>query len=333
MRKMGSVPILDETHDPDLKSWVESANAPGCDFPVQNLPFGIFRCKNSKEARRAGVAIGDQIFDLAALGVKSGPTLNGLAAMGRPAWKKLRKEISKALVKGKKSFEKHLVPMKRAELFLPVTVGDYTDFYTSVFHATNVGRLFRPDNPLLPNYKWLPIGPFLAKSFGTTISPWVVTLEGLAPFRCPAFARPAGDPQPLPYLFDEADSRAGGFSIEVEMYLRTPRSPAPVRLSHGNYNSSYWTPAQLIAHHSSNGCNLQPGDLVGSGTISGPTPDSAGSLLELTQGGKAPLELPSGEARTFIEDGDEVIERARCAREGYAMIGFGEAAGKVVASK
>jgi len=182
-------------------------------------------------------------------------------------------------------------------------------------------------------WEYQPLGPFLAKSFGTTISPWVVTLEGLAPFRCPAFARAAGDPQPLPYLFDEADSRAGGFSIEVEMYLRTPKSPAPVRLSHGNYNSSYWTPAQLIAHHSSNGCNLQPGDLVGSGTISGPAPDSAGSLLELTQGGKAALELPSGEARTFIEDGDEVIERARCAREGHATIGFGEAAGRVLAAR
>src|SRR6267142_2236149 len=343
MRKMGSVPVfLDETHDPDLRSWVESANAPICDFPIQNLPFGIFRRKNSKEKRRAGVAIGDQIFDLAALGVKSGPTLNGIAAMGRPAWKRLRKEISTALVKEKRRFEKHLVPMRRAELFLPVTVGDYTDFYTSVFHATNVGRLFRPDNPLLPNYKWLPIGyhgrassvivsgtpvirpcgqtkspdqanpsfgpskplgkriplqealdhvfgvvllndwsardiqaweyqplgPFLAKSFGTTISPWVVTLEALAPYRCPAFARPAGDPQPLPYLFDEADSRAGGFSIEVEMYLRSARMRAskrpPMRLSRGNYNTSYWTPAQLIAHHSSNGCNLQPGDLVGS---------------------------------------------------------------------
>src|SRR5229473_739264 len=280
MRKMGSVPFfLDETHDPALKSWVESANAPGCDFPIQNLPFGIFRRKNSREKRRAGVAIGDQIFDLAALGVKIGPTLNGLAAMGRPAWKRLRKEISKALAKPNKRFKKHLVPMKRAELFLPVAVGDYTDFYSSVFHATNVGRLFRPDNPLLPNYKWLPIGyhgrassvvvsgtpvirpsgqtkspdqaspsfgpskrldyeaelafvvgpgnplgkriplqkaldhifgvvllndwsardiqaweyqplgPFLAKSFGTTISPWVVTLEALAPFRAQAASR------------------------------------------------------------------------------------------------------------------------------------------------
>ncbi len=422
------VPIsLDETYDPDLQSWVESANEPGCDFPIQNLPFGIFRRKNSMESRRAGVAIGDQIFDLAALGVKSGPALNALAAMGRPAWKALRKEISKALTQPGKRFEKHLVPMKRAELFLPVAVGDYTDFYSSVFHATNVGRMFRPDNPLLPNYKWLPIGyhgrassvvvsgtpvmrptgqtkspdqespsfgpskrldyeaelafvvgpgnalgkpiplkkaldhifgvvllndwsardiqaweyqplgPFLAKSFCTTISPWVVTLEALAPFRCPAFARPAGDPQPLPYLFDEADSRAGGLSIEVEMYLRSARMRAskrpPMRLSRGNYNSSYWTPAQLIAHHSSNGCNLQPGDLVGSGTLSGPTPDSVGSLLELTQGGKASLELPSGEARTFIEDGDEVIERARCAREGHATIGFGEAAGRVLPAR
>src|SRR5436190_6332844 len=279
MRKMGSVPVfLDETHDPDLKSWVESANAPGCDFPIQNLPFGIFRRKNSKEERRAGVAIGDQIFDLAALGVKSGPTLNGLAAMGRPAWKKLRREISKALSRPSKLFQKHLVPMKRAELFLPMAVGDYTDFYTSVFHATNVGRMFRPDNPLLPNYKWMPIGyhgrassivvsgtpvrrplgqtrdnpdqppgfgptrrldyeleigafisignalgapipidnaerhlfglclvndwsardiqtweyqplgPFLAKSFATTISPWVVSIEALEPFRSPPCA-------------------------------------------------------------------------------------------------------------------------------------------------
>jgi fumarylacetoacetase len=186
-------------------------------------------------------------------------------------------------------------------------------------------------------WEYQPLGPFLAKNFGTTISPWVVTLEALAPFRAPAFKRPEGDPAPLPYLFDEADSREGGFSIEVEMYLRSARMRAskrpPMRLSRGNYNTSYWTPAQLIAHHSSNGCNLQPGDLVGSGTISGPTPDSVGSLLELTQGGKASLELPSGEARTFIEDGDEVIEHARCARDGYAAIGFGEAAGRVLPAR
>src|SRR2546427_6919248 len=382
MRKMGSVPILDETHDPDLKSWVESANAPGCDFPIQNLPFGIFRRRNSKEERRAGVAIGDQIFDLAALGVKSGPTLNGLAAMGRPVWKRLRKEISSAWVKGRKRFENHLVPMKRAELFLPVTVGDYTDFYTSVFHATNVGRLFRPDNPLLPNYKWVPIGyhgrastvvvsgtpvvrpsgqikppdaaapvfspskrldyecelgfvvgpsnrlgrpvsikdaldhvfgvvllndwsardiqaweyqplgPFLAKSFATTISPWVVTLEALAPFRVPAFARNAEDPKPLPYLFDEADQREGGFAINVEMHLRSAKmreqKAAPARMSRGNFRDSYWTLAQIVAHQTSNGCKLQPGDILGSGTISGTTGDSLGSMMELTLGGQDP---------------------------------------------
>src|ERR1700704_5126370 len=343
MRKMGSVPVfLDETHDPDLRSWVEAANAPGCDFPIQNLPFGIFRRKNSKEERRAGVAIGDQIFDLAALGVKSGPALNGIAAMGRPLWKKLRREISKALTKPSKRFEKHLVPMKRAELFLPVMVGDYTDFYTSVFHATNVGRLFRPDNPLLPNYKWLPIGyhgrassvvvsgapvtrpngqmkapeepkpvfgpsgrldyevelgfvigpgnalgkplrideaekhifgvvllndwsardlqaweyqplgPFLAKSFATTISPWIVTLEALEPFRCPAFARAPDDPRPLPYLYSEKNLEQGGIDIRLEMHLRTQRmrdeKTAPLRLSRSSFQDAYWTIAQMVTH-------------------------------------------------------------------------------------
>ena len=423
MRKMGSVPILDETHDPDLKSWVESANAPGCDFPIQNLPFGIFRRKNSKESRRAGVAIGDQILDLAALGVKSGPTLNGLAAMGRPVWKRLRKQISRALAKDKRRFEKHLVPMKRAELFLPVAVGDYTDFYTSVFHATNVGRLFRPDNPLLPNYKWLPIGyhgrassvvvsgtpvirpcgqtkfpdqaspsfgpskrldyetelgfvigpgnalgkpigiddaekhvfgvlllndwsardiqaweyqplgPFLAKSFATTISPWIVTLEALEPFRCPAFARAPDDPRPLPYLYSEKNLEQGGIDIRLEMHLRTQRmrdgKTAPHRLSRSSFQDAYWTIAQMVTHHASNGCNLQPGDLLGSGTISGTAPGSQGSMMELTQGGKSPLQLPGGETRGFLADGDEVIQRARCERGGAAPIGFGEAAGLV----
>src|SRR3989442_11299032 len=296
---------LDETHDPGLKSWVDSANAPGSDFPIQNLPFGIFRNRKSRsEAPRGGVAIGDQILDLAALGIKTGPTLNALAGQGRPVWRNLRKELSKLLSaknKSQKRLEKYLVPMKEAELLLPVEIGDYSDFYTGIHHAMNIGSMLRPDNPLLPNYKWVPIGyhgrassivvagtpvirpngqlkpadastpvfsaskrldyeaelgfvvgsasrlgkpvsiqdslehvfgvvllndwsardiqvweyqplgPFLAKSFATTISPWVVTLEALAPFRCPAFARPAGDPQPLPYLFDEADSRAGGF--------------------------------------------------------------------------------------------------------------------------
>ena len=413
---------LDETHDPALKSWVESANAPGCEFPIQNLPFGIFKRKNSKETPRGGVAIGDQILDLAALDIKTGPTLNGLAAMGRPAWRKLRKELSQFLssTKNNKRASKHLMPMNKAQLFLPVAVGDYSDFYTGIHHATNIGRLLRPDNPLLPNYKWVPIGyhgrassivvsgtpvkrpsgqtkapdaqapifgpskrldyevelafvvgpgnplgrpvpiknslehvfgvcllndwsardiqaweyqplgPFLAKSFATTISPWVVTMEALAPYRCPAFLRAPDDPRPLPYLFDENDSREGGYAIEIEMYLRTPKTPAPVRLSRASFRDSYWTLAQIVAHQTSNGCNLVPGDLIGSGTISGTTPDSLGSMMELTQGGKSPVQLPSGEFRNFIEDGDEVIQRGRCAREGHATIGFGEAAGRVL---
>ncbi|HEX6156809.1 MAG TPA: fumarylacetoacetase [Burkholderiales bacterium] len=411
----------DATHDPGLKSWVESANEPGCDFPIQNLPFGIFKRKGAKESPRGGVAIGDQILDLAALGIKTGPTLNGLAAMGRGEWKRLRRALSQGLSVKKRNarFARHLLPMKQAELFLPMAIGDYTDFFTGIHHATNMGRMLRPDNPLLPNYKWVPIGyhgrsssivvsgarvprpsgqtkaadqpapafgasrrldyeaelgfvvgpgnalgkpialaealnhvfgvvllndwsardvqaweyqplgPFLAKSFATTISPWVVTREALEPYRCPAFARPEGDPKPLPYLWDEADQREGGFSIEVEMHLRSEKMKAPVRLSRASFCDSYWTPAQLVAHHTSNGCNLRPGDLLGSGTLSGATPDSFGSLMELTQAGKHPISLPGGETRTFLEDGDEVIQRGRCTREGFATIGFGEARGTI----
>ena len=416
---------MDHTHDPDLKSWVESANAPGCDFPIQNLPFGIFRRKRSREKPRGGVAIGDQILDLAALGLKTGPTLNGLAAMGRPAWRKLRREISKGL-SGKSSYKRlsrHLTPMRSAELFLPVAVGDYSDFFAGIHHATNTGRMFRPDNPLLPNYKWVPIGyhgrassivvsgtpvtrpsgqlkpadapapffhptkrldyeaelgfvigpgnalgqrievakasnhvfgvvllndwsardiqaweyvplgPFLAKSFATTISPWVVTLEALEPFRCPAFPRAAEDPKPLPYLLDEDDQLRGGYGISIEMHLKTPKLRAPHRLSRGTFRDSYWTLAQIVAHQSSNGCNLQPGDILGSGTLSGPTPDAFGSLLELSSGGKTPLTLPSGETRSFLEDGDEVIERGYCdSPNGARRIGFGEARGAIKAA-
>jgi fumarylacetoacetase len=414
---------LDDTHDPAAASWVESAQEPGCDFPIQNLPFGIFKRKGHKEPARGGVAIGDQILDLAALGVRTGPTLNGLAAMGRRSARKLRRELSRALsVKSrhKKRLQKHLVPMKQAELFLPVAVGDYSDFFTGIHHATNMGRMLRPDNPLLPNYKWIPIGyhgrgssivvsgtdvrrprgqlkppeapapvyapskrvdyevelgfiagsgnrlgrpipvrdaldhvfgavllndwsardlqaweyqplgPFLAKSFATTISAWIVTMDALEPYRCAAFARGAEDPQPLPYLLDEQDQREGGFAIELEMHLRTPKMKAPVRLSRGNFRDSYWTLAQLVAHQSSNGCNLQPGDLLGSGTISGTSADSLGSLMELSLAGKHPLQLASGETRSFLEDGDEAIERGRCAREGHAGIGFGAAAGRIL---
>jgi fumarylacetoacetase len=416
---------IDETHDPAAESWVESANAPGSDFPLQNLPFGIFRSrKNRGEAPRGGVAIGEQILDLAALGIKTGPTLNALAGQGRPVWRNLRKALWKALSKKNKAYkrlEQYLVPMKDAEMQLPVSVGDYSDFYTGIHHATNVGRLLRPDNPLLPNYKWVPIGyhgrassivlsgtpvvrpkgqlksgdapvfapterldyeaelgfvvgsgnrlgrpiaigdalehifgvvllndwsardiqaweyqplgPFLAKSFATTISPWIVTLEALAPFRCPAFARPESDPRPLPYLLDEADQRSGGFAIDVEMHLRTARMrqdrlPAQ-RLSRASFRDSYWTLAQIVTHQTSNGCNLQPGDILGSGTISGTAPDSLGSMMELTQGAKNPIALPAGERRGFLQDGDEVIERGRCEASGYRSIGFGEAAARV----
>ena len=402
----------DETHDAALESWVESANEPGCDFPIHNLPFGVFKKKGAKESPRGGVAIGDQILDLAALDIKTGSTLNGIAAMGRPAWKKLRAHLSRGLSKKKrdKRFARHLLPMKQAQLFVPVHSADYTDFFTGIHHATNMGRMLRPDNPLLPNYKWLPIGyhgrassivvsgtpvvrphgqlkaadaatpafgpsrrldyeaelgfvigpgnrlgqrievknaldhvfgvlllndwsardiqaweyqplgPFLAKSFATTISPWIVTLEALAPLRCPAYPRAADDPKPLPYLWDENDQREGGFAIEIEMHLRSAKMRDPVRLSKGNFRDSYWTIAQMVAHHTSNGCNLRPGDLLGSGTISGATPESCGSMMELTQAGKNPITLPSGETRSFLEDGDEVIEKAPW---------FGEAVGTI----
>jgi fumarylacetoacetase len=415
MRKMGSVP--------NLRSWVDSANDPATDFPIQNLPFGVFRRKGSREQPRGGVAIGDQILDLAALGLKTGPNLNGIAAAGRREWRALRRRISAVLSdpEKKKSFERHLVPQSKAELFLPVEVGDYSDFYAGIHHATAVGRIFRPDNPLLPNYHWVPIGyhgrassvvasgtpvtrpkgqtrapdapapafgpsrrldfelelgfvigpgnrlgkpvpiakaldhvfgvvllndwsardiqaweyqplgPFLAKSFATTISPWIVTMEALAPFRCAAFPRSADQPVPLPYLLDEADQRLGGYDIGMEMQLRTAKMRAaklPAQsLSRSNFRHAFWTVAQMVAHQTSNGCNLRPGDLLGSGTISGPAPDALGSLLEITQGGKTPIALPSGESRLFLEDGDEVILRGRCEREGFASIGFGEAAG------
>ena len=416
---------IDETHDPALESWVESANAADTDFPIQNLPFGIFRTRKSRgDAPHGGVAIGDQVLDLAGIGVKTGPTLNALLGQGRPIWRNLRKELSKALSKKNKNWkklEKFLVPMKDVEMQLPVSIGDYSDFYTGIHHATNIGKLLRPDNPLLPNYKWVPIGyhgrassivvsgtpicrpkgqiktgdqpvygpskrldyevelgfvvgtasrlgrpvsvadalehvfgvvllndwsardiqaweyqplgPFLAKSFATTISPWIVTLEALAPFRCPAFPRAAGDPKPLPYLLNEQDQRAGGFMIDVEMSLRSAKmkqDKAPAqRLSRGNFKDSYWTLAQIVAHQTSNGCNLQPGDILGSGTISGPEPDTLGSMMELSQGGKNPIPLANGEPRTYAEDGDEVIERGSASAKNHKRIGFGEASGTI----
>ncbi|TSE19878.1 fumarylacetoacetase [Tepidimonas alkaliphilus] len=434
------IPTLNETHDPALRCWVASAHEPGTDFPIQNLPFGVFRRAGTAEPWRGGVAIGDQIIDLAALhrahpfdgaaaealAAAAGPTLNALMALGPAHWSALRLALSRALRCGsalEATVAACLVPQAAAELTLPARIGDYTDFYTSIHHATNIGRLFRPDNPLLPNYKWVPIGyhgrsssvavspqafrrpcgqiklpdvaepvvapsrrldielelglfvgpgnalgepiplpqaeahlfgvvllndwsardiqaweyqplgPFLAKNFATTISPWVVTWEALAPFRAP-LERPAGDPAPLPYLDGEANRRAGAVAIELAVALRTARMRAqglPAQtIARTNYRHAYWTAAQLVAHHTVNGCNLQPGDLLGTGTLSGPAPEQAAALIELTEGGQRPLELPGGERRTFLEDGDEVTLSGWCEAPGAVRIGFGRCTGTVL---
>lgn len=429
---------LDETHDPGRRSWVESANAADTPFPIQNLPFGVFRQRGSNAPGRIGVAIGDAVLDVGAatrtsllpgtegcVAACAASNLNALMALGPAAWHALRLALSRLLRadgadvdRRRETIQPLLTPMDRVEMRLPAAIGDYTDFYASVHHATNVGRMLRPDNPLMPNYKWIPIGyhgrassirvsgtsvvrpngqrkppdaaepsfgpsrnldyetelgffvgtgnplgtpvpiaragqqlfgvcllndwsardvqgweyqplgPFLAKSFITTISPWVVTFEALAPFRVPAAARPAGDPKPLPYLTDAADQAAGGLDIAVEILMTSAQmrdaSIAPHRLALVNARELYWTPAQMAAHHSSNGCNLQPGDLLGSGTISSPEPTAVGSILELAQRGKAPVQLPTGESRVFLEDGDEIIMRGRCSTPGKVAIGLGE---------
>jgi fumarylacetoacetase len=452
--------VLNATHAPSLQSWVGSANRADADFPIQNLPFGVFRRRGGSgsgaggrgasagaasgrsdgERFRGGVAIGDQILDLGAPELRSlssgvvtdalvacdEPALNSFLALGPTAWSALRTFLSEVL----RADSPHatrlraaLVPQKDAEYTVPTRIGDYTDFYASIHHATSVGRLFRPDNPLLPNYKWVPIGyhgrassirvsgqqfqrpvgqilpkgtpcpfvaatrsldyelevgicigagnalgsrvpladaedhvfglcllndwsardiqaweyqplgPFLAKSFATTISPWIVTLEALAPFRAP-WTRPADDPQPLPYLEGAALRAAGAIDIQLEVWLETARMRAEglasERLSHSSFRDSYWSVGQLVTHHSINGCNLAPGDLLGSGTQSGPTAGEAGSLLELSEGGKRPLTLRSGETRTFLADGDRVTFRGWCERPGCARVGFGEVAGLVL---
>ena len=434
------MPTLNATHDPRLTSWVASANGGQTDFPIQNLPFAVFRRLGSSEAWRGGVAIGDQIVDMAAAvaaGVFSGAaeaparaaaqsTLNDLMQMGPQPSSDLRQALSKTLQTGSAqeiALRACLVPQAEAEYRVPARIGDYTDFYTSVHHATNIGKQFRPDNPLLPNYKWVPIGyhgrsssigvsgqqfkrprgqtmapgadapvfkpcarldielemgvfvgqpnelgepvgieqaedhifgivlfndwsardiqgweyqplgPFLSKNFASTISPWIVTLEALAPFRAP-FAHPAEDPQPLPYLSSPANAEQGALDIELEALIQTPSmraaGTAPARLCLTNYRHAYWTAAQMVAHHTVNGCNLQPGDLLGTGTLSGPTLDSACALIELTTGGKNPVQLPGGETRTWLEDGDTVVLRGWCQRPGAARIGFGECAGTVL---
>src|SRR5580658_4119783 len=425
---------LNETHDPARRSFVQSANAPDCDFPIQNLPYCVYRPASAPSAQlRVGVAIGDQVLHVAAAGplldgaaseiarASHAPFLNPLMSMGPQAWSRLRLGLSRALSTENTSpdaIRQHLTPMSGADLKLPVAFRNFTDFFASVFHATNAGRMFRPDAPLNPNYKYVPVayhsrassvrisgtpvkrpqgqrkgpnddapaygpsrnldfelelgafigtgselgtpvpissagnhafgycllndwsardvqaweyqplGPFLGKNFGTTISPWVVTAEALAPFHTTAFARPEGDPAPLPHLDDTGDRQNGGLDITLEAYLATETmrrdGVAPHRLTQTSFALMYWTWAQMVAHHTSNGCNLEIGDLLGSGTVSGPEKSSWGSLLELTARGAEPIVLPNGEKRGFIEDGDEISFRGFCEKLGQTRIGFGE---------
>jgi fumarylacetoacetase len=429
---------LNETHDPNRKSFVESANAPDADFPIQNLPYCVY-CPTAGVPPRIGIGIGDQILDLAAVGSSFGglageaartgqaPFLNHLMAMGPLTWSALRIELSRALsveAANKTWVAQYLTPIAQAELRMPVAFRNFTDFFASIFHATNAGRMFRPDNPLMPNYKYVPVayhsrassvrisgygvkrprgqrkgqnedapsygpsrnldfelelgifigtgsdlgqtvplrnaaerafgycllndwsardvqaweyqplGPFLGKNFATTISPWVVTAEALAPFHTAAYTRPDGDPAPLPYLDDAGDRAEGGLDIMLEAYMATAamrrNGTAPHRLSRTSFALMYWTVGQMIAHHTCNGCNLEIGDLFGSGTVSGPDKSSWGSLLELSARGREPIELPGGEQRGFIEDGDEIIFRGFAEKPGYARIGFGECRAEVL---
>jgi fumarylacetoacetase len=417
---------LNATHDPKLRSWVASANEAGCDFPIQNLPFGRFRAAGGSEAFRIGVAIGEQVLDLKAAGLVDTGDMNALMGASAQERQALRAAISAGLAEGsgkQAAWSKALLPQAAAEMTVPCRIGDYTDFYTGIHHATTIGKLFRPDQPLMPNYKWVPIGyhgrassigvsgqvfkrpqgqtkapdaaepsfgpskrldyelelgflvgrgnalgepiaigeaedhlfgvtllndwsardlqaweyqplgPFLAKNFASTLSPWIVTMEALAPFRA-KFERPAEDPQPLPYLDAPSNRESGALDITLEVLLQTAKMRAegvtPARLTRGNTTeAAYWTAAQLVTHHTVNGCNLQPGDLLGSGTLSGPKPDEAGSLMELTLGGKQPITLPNGEKRTFLEDGDTLVMRGYCEREGAVRIGLGEVSGTV----
>jgi fumarylacetoacetase len=426
---------LDESHDPALRSWVESANLPDSDFPIQNLPFGVFTRRGVSQPRRIGVAIGDQILDmpLAAMNLPdlpadirealSLPALNALMALGHDAMHPLRRALVELLRDGSPNTHAEcLVPMAAAEMHVPAAIGDYTDFFASLHHATRVGRLFRPDRPLAPNYKYVPIayhgrsssivasgtairrpsgqtkspdetqptyrpsrsldyeleagiligrgsepgrpidianaedhvfglcllndwsardiqmwesqplGPFLAKNFATTISPWIVTLEALAPFRSGPAARGAGNPEPLAYLKHRAGSEPR-LDVQVEAWMTSERmrnaGAAPIRLGHSSLGDLYWDIGQLVTHHTSNGCNLRPGDLLGTGTVSGADDESQGCLLEVTGNGQRPIELPTGELRSFLADGDEVTLRGCCEREGFARIGFGECRGIV----
>lgn len=435
--------LINETHNINLTSWVESANVDNCDFPIQNLPFAEFRCKGSDEAFRGGVAIGDQVIDLAKLSklnvltgdaktaadAASEATLNTFMGLGKQYWSALRLALSKALRAGsehQQALSDTLVAQSDIEFSLPCRIGDYTDFYTSIYHATAVGSLFRPDNPLLPNYKWVPIGyhgrsssidvsgqtfhrpkgqtkapdaevpsfgpckrldyelelgiylgkgnalgdaiaienaenhvfgfcvfndwsardlqaweyqplgPFLAKNFASTVSPWIVTTEALAPYRT-SWTRDENDPQPMDYLESKANRDQGAFDIQMDVRIQTQKMRSeghnPTRVSTSSFKHSYWAVAQMVTHHTVNGCNFMPGDMLGSGTQSGPTHEEAGSLLELSRGGKEKITLSNGEQRSFLEDGDNVIMRGWCEKEGYARIGFGSVESTVLPAK
>ncbi len=424
---------IDATHDPALTTWVRGAGG-HAEFPIQNLPLGIFSPSGGEP--RAGVAIGDAILDLRAAAAAgtlpqeaaeplAGSTLNALFARPQEVRGALRRAMSALLSDEghRAAVEPMLHAAENCALHLPAAIGDYTDFYVGIHHATNIGRLFRPDNPLLPNYKhvpigyhgrassvcvsgspvtrpngqtkaagqdgprfgpsgrldyelelgvWIgpgnalgtsipvghagthvaglcllndwsardvqaweyqPLGPFLAKNFATTVSPWVVTAEALAPFRIAQPARPEGDPRPLAYLWDEADQQSGALAVTLTVHLATARMRAAGlaahRLSSGPAANMYWTIAQLVAHHSCGGCNLNPGDLFGTGTISAPAGDGLGSLIEITQGGMKPIVLESGEERRFLEDGDEIIISGQASAQGYVPIGFGTCRGTV----
>ncbi|MGD9631588.1 MAG: fumarylacetoacetase [Pyrinomonadaceae bacterium] len=430
---------INETHDPNLKSWVESANDPNTDFPIQNLPFCAFKRKGDI-LPIIGVRIGDDVLDMVemwhdGLLQAADPSpydrpfsyLNDVLRSDLNENLRTRRQLISFLGadSGKKQeISKYLTKAKDAEMVVPTVIGDYTDFYSSIFHATNVGSMFRPDNPLLPNYKYVPIGyhgrassivmsgtdikrptgqnrtdqeappvfipcknldyemelgffvgqgnelgepinikdaekhifglclvndwsardiqaweyqplgPFLAKNFATTISPFVVTMEALAPFRVPAFERDPDDPQPLDYLSDENNRKFGGLDINLEVYIQTEKMRAeniePHLLSRSNTKDLYWTVGQMLTHHASNGCNLQTGDLMATGTVSGKEKSERGSMLELSWRGTEPIELPSGETRRFLEDGDEVIMKGYCERKGFRRIGFGECRGRIL---
>lgn len=423
------MPYRDFTHALDAQSWVASANGHK-DFPVQNLPLGLFSPQVG--GPRGGAAIGTYILDIAAIApqldgeardaamLAGQQKLNALLGAGNVAIRALRQGLFGLLTDASReaAVRPALHNMDECALHLPVHIGDYTDFYSGIYHAVNVGKLFRPDNPLLPNYKYVPIGyhgrassvrlsgvdivrpngqtkapdadaptfgpcrrldyelemavwvgqgnelgktipigeagahiagisilndwsardvqaweyqplgPFLAKNFHSSISPWIVTMDALAPYRTAQPGRPEGDPAPLPYLFDGTDQNEGALGVTMEVHIRTTRmraaGDAPHRLSHGPMTAMYWTIAQLVTHHASNGCNLQPGDLLGTGTLSGADDGSKGSLLELSEGGKQPILLPNGEDRTFLEDGDEIIITAYAEAPGFVRIGFGE---------